>query len=437
MWFYASLALRNVTRNVRRTLLSMGSVIAGVAVIILGRAFIGGIEENIIRSQVDGLSGHVELRPIDYPTIGLSHPVDDLIQASPDLTGWIEQSGGIWTTRLMFAPRAVHGSDSIRVRGIGYDPDRDPTVFPRDTWNCVTAEGTAKYEAAIAACKANCDAITVDQVPKCEGIVPKTAEDGVLVSSNVAKILNVKPGSTMIFETRTTAGAINALEVPVRAVFSSGNNALDRFGVLFPMPLADDLVRPEGKVSHVIVRLRDRDDADAFAAGLAGHAPPGAEVKTWRDETHDMIESQKIRRTALSVLITILMIISALGIANTILMAAYERVREIGTLRAMGMNRAGVIGLFIAEGGAMGLVGGLIGASIGGFLSWRWSTVGISLGDLKNAGNVSFSSMLYTQFSEVSVVSAVLFGVLIAVLGSIWPAVSASSMQPADAVRAD
>jgi ABC-type lipoprotein release transport system permease subunit len=454
MWFYLGLAARNVARHVRRTLLSMGSIVAGVAVIILGRAFIGGIEENIIHSEVEGLSGHVMLRPFDYPTIGLSLPVDDLVGYTPELTDWIEKNGGIWTPRLMFAPRAVHGSDAIRVRAIGYDIDRDPTVFPRDTWHCVTVEGQAKYDAARAECAAKhppvapatpdappvpteCDAIVIDQVDRCEGVVPTTADEGVMISQNVGHILDLKAGDQLILETRTASGAINALDVPIHAVFATGNNALDRFGVLVPMPLATDLVRPDGKVSHLIVKLHDRDDADAFAAALAEHQPPGSEIRTWRDETHDMLELQKIRRTALNVLVTILMIISALGIANTILMAAYERVREIGTLRAMGMTRNGVIGLFIAEGGLMGLVGGSIGALLGGTAAYRWSIDGISLGDISSAGNVAFSSMLYTQFSSWAVGVSILFGVIVAVGGSIWPAMVASSMQPADAVRAD
>ena len=108
MIFYAQLAARNVARNVRRTLLSMGSVVAGVWVIVLGRAFIGGIEENIIRSQVDALSGHVEILPVEYPTVGITHPVDVLFEVSPELRAAIAAEHGVATGRLLFAPRAIH-----------------------------------------------------------------------------------------------------------------------------------------------------------------------------------------------------------------------------------------------------------------------------------------------------------------------------------------
>lgn len=415
---YLRLAARNVARNLRRTALSMGSVIAGIAVIIVGRGLIGGMEENIIRAEVDGLSGHLLLRPADYPSVGLSHPVDGLFVPPPEALSAIEQAGGRWTTRLMFSPRAVHRADAVRVRAIGFDPARDPLVFARDTWNCLGADGINR--------------------PDCEGLVPTDASQGVLVAKNVADVLSLRPGDTLILETRTAQGAINALDVPVHALFTTGNASLDRFGVFVPAALAEELVRAEGATSHLIAHLPSRDNAARVRDAVAPLAPAGTEWRTWRQQCQDMLDLQQVRQTALEILITLLMVISALGIANTILMAAYERVREIGTLRAMGMTRAGVVGLFVLEGALIGLGGGLIGALIGGSLAWRWSVVGIDLsGSLDELGDIAFSTVLYTAFSPASVVGAVLFGTLVAVLGSIWPALSASAMQPADAVRAD
>lgn len=417
MIFYAQLAARNVARNVRRTLLSMGSVIAGVAVIVLGRSFIGGIEENIIRSQVDALSGHLEVLPVEYPTVGITHPVDELFQIDSALRQAVEAQHGVLTTRLLFAPRAIHKGDAIRIRAIGFDPATDAAVFPRDNWRCT-------------------DATRVD-VKGCDGMIPTTAAEGVLIADNVGALLELKPGDRMFLEVRTFRGAINALEVPVSGVFSTGNNALDRFGVFVPKALADDLVQADGHVSHLLVRFPQRDDAFAAKDALAGLLPAGTEAHTWYDDCREMLELQQIRRTALNIVVAILMVISALGIANTILMAAYERVREIGTLRAMGMNRGGVIGLFIAEGAVMGFVGGVIGALIGGAMTWHWSTVGIDLtGGMKDAGTVAISSMLYTEFSPPTLLGSIVFGALVAMAGSIWPAFVASSMQPADAVRA-
>ena len=340
-----------------------------------------------------------------------------LFEISPKLRAAVEADHGVLTGRLMFAPRAIHKGDSIRVRAIGFDPVTDPLVFSRENWRCADA--------------------THPDVKGCEGLLPTTAMDGVLIADNVAHLLELKPGDTMFLEQRTYRGAINALEVPIRGVFTTGNNALDRFGILVPKELADELVQSEGRVSHVLIRYPDREDAFAERDALLPLLPAGSEAHTWYDDCREMLDLQQIRRTALNIVVGILMMISALGIANTILMAAYERVREIGTLRAMGMNRGGVVGLFVAEGAVMGFVGGALGALFAGYWTWHWSTVGIDLtSTMKDAGNVPISSMLYTDFSPPTLLASVVFGALVAMAGSVWPAFVASSMQPADAVRA-
>jgi putative ABC transport system permease protein len=404
--FTMMLAIRNLARNLRRTLLSMGAVIAGVFVIILGQGFIGGVEENIIVAQVDSLSGHVLVRPADYPTEGLSHPVDELWSPA-ELAPWLDEQGVDWAPRLMFAPRLVKGADAMRVRAVGYDVKRDPVVFSRELW-------------------------------KIRGVDPTSGADGILVSTGVAKVLEIEPGDRVVFETRTAEGAINALEAPVAGVYAAGNSVLDRVGVFVPMDFAEELVRPNGEMSHLAVRLPRRDLAVDFAEQVRQRAPADSATYTWIDETADMIALQQIRRKALNLLVLVLMGMSATGIANTVLMAAYERIREIGTLRAMGMTRAEVVRLFVVEGGLMGLVGALAGAAAGGGLVAYWAKNPIDISStLEQSGNLAVSALLYTQFQPATVFGAIAFGVIVAVLASIWPALVASRMPPAEAVRAD
>jgi putative ABC transport system permease protein len=404
--FTMMLAIRNLARNLRRTLLSMGAVIAGVFVIILGQGFIGGVEENIIVAQVDSLSGHVLVRPADYPTEGLSHPVDELWSPA-ELAPWLDGQEADWAPRLMFAPRLVKGADAMRVRAVGYDVKRDPVVFPRELW-------------------------------KIRGTDPTSGADGILVSVGVAKVLEIEPGDRVVFETRTADGAINALEAPVAGVYAAGNSVLDRVGVFVPMDFAEQLVRPNGEVSHLAVRLPRRDLAVEFAEQVRQRAPADSATYTWIDETADMIALQQIRRKALNLLVLVLMGMSATGIANTVLMAAYERIREIGTLRAMGMNRAEVVRLFVVEGGLMGLVGALAGAAAGGGLVAYWAKNPIDISStLEQSGNLAVSALLYTQFQPTTMFGAIAFGVIVAILASIWPALVASRMPPAEAVRAD
>ena len=166
-------------------------------------------------------------------------------------------------------------------------------------------------------------------------------------------------------------------------------------------------------------------------------------MTTWEIETLPLVEAQDMRQKMMDTMVLALMAMAATGIANTVLMAAYERIREIGTLQAMGMTREGVVGMFVAEGFLMGLVGATGGALLGGGAVWWWATHGIDLGPMIEANSkgggydsVAFSTMLYLNFSWPTIAVAIAFGVAVAVLASVYPAVLASRLAPADAVRA-
>jgi putative ABC transport system permease protein len=400
------LAIRNLLRNTRRTLLSLVAVVAGTAVLVLGQGFIGGLDENAIRASVDTTTGHVLIRPADYPIEGIQNPIDQLLRVDDALASKLDAEAVAWTRRTLFSANAVHEADALRVRGIAFDPARDEAVFPRTAW-------------------------------KLQGAVPAKADDGVLLTPGVARLLRVGPGDRITLQARTHPGALNGSSVVVAGVVTTGSGALDQNAVFVPWDFAESFLRLDGQTSHVAVRIGSRNEAQAFAAGLP--LPKGAEVTTWVEETAGALRIQAIRRAALNLLVAGLLGMSAAGIANTVLMAAYERIREIGTLRALGMTEATVLRLFLLEGALMGCAGALLGAAIGGGVV-RWYYVrGIDLsGFLEGTatGNMPVSAMLYLQWNPAVVVGSVLFGIFIATAASFYPARVASRMVPAEAVRA-
>jgi ABC-type lipoprotein release transport system permease subunit len=400
------LATRNLQRSPRRTLLTMSAVIAGVGVFILGEGFVSGLTENILVAAIQGTVGHVLARPADYPTQPGQHPVDELLQINPEARSLLDKDSLAWTTRTYFAPTVAAGADSLRAVAIGFDPARDTAVFPRDQWKVL-------------------------------GTMPGAGDDAVAVSSRVARLLELELGSHVILQVRTHRGAMNALEVAVAAITTTSNPALDSLGIFVPAPLTQKLLATD-LPSHISVRLSSRDAAEGFGKQLAAALGPQASVATWREETAELVQIQNVRRRALDLVMAVLMALAAFGIVNTVLMAAYERVREIGTLRALGMTERGVLELFVAEGLLIGLVGSLLGAAWGTALTYHWSVHPIDFSKtMEQAGGAySASALVYTRVSSEIVLLTVALGVLVSALASIYPARVASRMAPADAVRA-
>lgn len=402
------LALKNLGRNRRRTLLTAVAVVAGIGLFVLGQAFIDGLSEGVVIAAEDGLVGHLVARPAGYPAQGFQHPVDDLLTLAPAARAFLDRSTRAWTERTLFSPLASNGKDSVRVRAIGYDPARDERVFPRTLW-------------------------------RVSGRLPAPEGDEVLAGRGVARLLALSPGDRLVLQVRTHRGAINALEVKVSGVLVANNTALDGIGVLVPQALAHRLVAAEAP-THVAVRLSARGEAEAFRPLLQQALGGRAEVVTWEDETRDLLRLQAVRTKALDVLVGILLALAGLGMANTILMAAHERVREVGTLRALGMTEGGVVGLFVLEGALVGSAASLLGVLWGGGLAFWWSRHPLDFSAAvqgRVAGDLSMSSLIYTQVQPGILAGALLFGALVAVAASVYPARVASRQLPADAVRAE
>jgi putative ABC transport system permease protein len=401
------LALRNLRRNQARSALTVSAVVAGVGLLVLGESLVAGTKENIIVAAEDAAVGHLTARPKGYPAEGLQQPVDRLLELSPQMRDFLDRNTVAWTERTLFTPLASIGRDAIRVGAIGYDPERDERVFPRRLW-------------------------------KVDGALPAPGRDEIAVSRGVARLLSLKPGDRLVLQVRTHPGAINALEVRVAGVLTTNNPSLDSMSILVPAPLAAQLIAA-GQPTHVSMRLGDRREAESFKPRLLAALGEQAEAVSWDDESRDLVRLQEIRRRGLELVVVVLLALAAFGMANTILIAAHERVREVGTLRAMGMTEGGVVRLFLIEGGLLGLVGSLVGLAWGGGLSAYWMRHPIDFSKLveQTSGSLSFSTLVYTRLEPRIVLWAAVFGVVTAVAASVYPARVASRMAPADAVRAD
>jgi putative ABC transport system permease protein len=406
--FLLKLAIKNLLRSKRRAVLSSAAVVLGIFYLVIGQAFISGVEEGMVTAAEEGLTAQMHLRIDGYPPLSGSYPIDELIEITPEARALLDAEAVAWTERTIFSATAIAHGDSLRLRGIGYDPARDGAVFSRRDW-------------------------------RPDGPVPEGAADGVMLAPGVAKLLNVKKGDPIVLQARTHAGAINALSVPIASILATNNLALDKGTVWLPKELTTELLRTE-LPSHVLLDMDDREDVFAFGPQLIAAQNGTVETVTWFDETEELLRLQKMRRKALNFLVFMLLLMSSLAIANTILMAAHERTREVGTLRALGMTKSTILRLFLIEGGLIGLVSGAIGAAMGGYGAWYLSENPLDLVKLGSADamgdGLQFSAYLYAAWDPTMLIAPVIISVAVAVVASVYPARVASNLVVADAVRA-
>jgi ABC-type lipoprotein release transport system permease subunit len=210
---------------------------------------------------------------------------------------------------------------------------------------------------------------------------------------------------------------------------------MDGSAVWLTMQDAESLLFLEGKRTHIAILSRNpeglKQDLEPYLKGWV--------ATTVREECAELLEINEFRRRALLFMVFIIMAIAATGILNSVLMAAFERIREIGALRALGMTQGGVATMFLLEGTFLGTLAGVVGAILGILLVIHWENNGFTISDaqMQTAGELSIGSMIFTKFSWSGPIRSVIFALIISLLAVIYPIWFATRLNPADAVRSE
>jgi putative ABC transport system permease protein len=186
---------------------------------------------------------------------------------------------------------------------------------------------------------------------------------GLVLGKGLAHILNAKPGSELTLMSTTTAGSLNAIDVVVTGIVSSGIADIDKRLAMVDLATAQELLVSD-KVSYLSVYLDELDNSEAVGAAWREHYAGKLEVRTWLDQAVFYQSVKSLYNRIFGFLGVIVLVIVLFAITNTLSMAVLERTREIGTLRAMGTTPGEVTRLFTLEGLVLGGGGALLGMAL-------------------------------------------------------------------------
>ena len=333
------LAARNVARNRRRSLLTGGVVVFGFAAVALAGGFMSQSFEGLRDGTIRNGTGHVQLADPAFfggdEDATLEHGLADSDRAATVLRRDAEVLEVL--PRIDFVGLATNGSRSVPFMGTGLDPA--PEARTMDTARLV-ASGRWLGDAG---------------------------ERGVVLGSGLAKSLNVKAGDSITLLATTGDGVLNALDATVTGLADIPIKELDDRYLATTLGLASELVVAQGRVSKLVVVLREPADAVAarprLVSLLRGQGIE-AEGKTWEELATFYRQVRMLYIGIFGFMGLVLIVVVLLAAANTMMMAAAERTREIGTLRALGTRPSAIKRMFIAEGLVIAIVGCAGGALV-------------------------------------------------------------------------
>ncbi|MCX7789761.1 MAG: FtsX-like permease family protein, partial [Chloroflexaceae bacterium] len=222
----------------------------------------------------------------------------------------------------------------------------------------------------------------------------------------------------------------------VVGIYDLGMPDIEKSVVYIPLADAQILYNLRGEATEAAVFLKQVGAEERLMRSLQAKLP-GYEVNSWQTLRPEFSETMRTKLVFTTFVGMMVIGIAAIGILNLMLMAAFERTREMGVLAALGMRNWQIMALFLLEGALIGVVGAVIGCLLGVLLVWAVAQVGIDLSMAAGMGEIMalLGNRLYPSVSVGDVVSRGLLVVLISALASLYPAWQAARGEPALALH--
>lgn len=342
---WLSLACRNAMRNRRRSLVTLAIAATGTAAALLGGGFALHTYESLAQASardtgylVLAAPGHfagIESMPLEHGLAGRSELTRELL-THPQVTRVLP--------RLQFSGLVSNGDKSEIFLGTGVDARQEFLVkgpFMQVEDGALLDDGNDSSGGAAAAARG----------------------PGIVLGKGLARILNAKPGSSLTLMSTTTAGSLNAIDVTVTGIVSSGVADIDKRLAMVDLSTAQNLLVTD-KVSYLSVYLDELAHSDAVGQTWRSQYAGKLEIRSWLDQAVFYQSVKGLYNRIFGFLGVIVLVIVLFAIANTLSMAVLERTREIGTLRAMGTTPGEVTRLFTLEGLVLGSGGAALGMAL-------------------------------------------------------------------------
>ena len=256
--------------------------------------------------------------------------------------------------------------------------------------------------------------------------------DGVLMGQELAKKLGLKAGDTFNLLVNTSNGDVDEQKFSIRGIYTTRTPPFDESTLLMPLAKAQAISDAGDRASTIFVLLNDRDQTDAVAAAL--QANNQYQVKTYAQLNDVLVQTEALSRSYMIFIYLIVLAITATVIVNTLIMAVFERTREIGILTAIGMKSRRVMAMFFTESALLAVAGIAIGLILGGIMVWYFTTYGFFIGNMGVDG-IMLGERIYARLTLNDVVSLSLLALIVTLLAALYPALLASRMEPVVALR--
>ena len=404
---YLELAWRNVWRNSRRTMVILTAVVIGVWSMVFLSAFSRGMLNNMLKNGKSVLIGDIQIHNKDYradPSIDKSIKEPGMIKT---LLNEILPEDAIFTQRIKVSAYASNARHSSGIVMVGIDPEKEQEI---------SFIGKSIVKGAYLQANDN---------------------RGIIVGQALLDKFDTKTGKKLILMTRNRLGKVTSKAFRIRGVYKAEMEATEKTYLFVTMSGARKLLNMQTAISEVSIVLSEEKQVEPIAKVLNEKLDIDQySVETWKDLLPMLEAYLDMFNSFMYIWYVVVFIAMGFGIVNTSLMAVFERVREFGLLRALGMKPWWVVRSVLTESMFVLVLGIAAGNFLGIISILLLKGNGLDLAIFgKGSEFFGMSRIIYPQLTlfDVMNISFVIF--FLGVLVSLYPAFKASRITPVEAMR--
>jgi len=404
------IAIRNLLRYKRRTLLTASLITVGVVFVLVFISVSGSFKNMMIGQITDSVIGHLQVHRKGYVAsienlplnlnlkAGLAAKLENTLNKQPEIESY--------STRIKFGGMFSNFVETTNIRLNGVYPDKELKTVP----------------------------LLASRVTDGKRVLDK---GGIWIPELLAKGMKVKVGDTIVVVATNKDGSVNGKQFIVSGVLESVTGPGGRDGYIHIEDAMEVLRMEEIEISEFAIRLKDFGKLNAFGKKLEGLLSKELnqqnkaifELNTWEKLSPFFNIARMIDVMTFFIKLMLIAIV-LISIMNVMIMAVYERIREIGTIAAIGTLPGRILNMFVIEGFCLGIVGAIIGNIVGIVLIFILNMLKITFNFGQQQGLILQANVNPADIAAISVTV-----IIVSVIASLQPAFKASRMEPIKALR--
>ena len=404
------IAIRNLSRYKRRTLLTSSLIAIGVMFVLVFVASSGSFKYIMIGQITDSMLGHLQVHKMGYVasidslplTLNLSAKAEKKLEKTIENIPEIEA----FSPRIKFGAMFSNFIETTNLRVNGVYPEKEIATVPLFLSRIKQGEKSIK-------------------------------EGKILIPELLANGLKTKVGDTVVVIATNRDGSVNGKQFVIGGIIESVTGPGGRDGYMHIKDAMEVLRMEEIEISEVAIRLKDFDTLNTvsnrldemMSKELNKQGKPVFDVRTWEELSpfYNVVRMIDVMTFFIKLMLIAIVLVS---IMNVMIMAVFERIREIGTISAIGTKPKKILSLFLIEGFSLGVIGAVVGNILALGIIFLINLVKITFNFGRQSGLVLSPSLDTKDILWISVIV-----IFVSVVAALQPAFKASRMEPVEALR--